>query len=225
MVVSITYVRSYTLNRAAYSNAGTSSPGLAELRLLTDEQLMGQLRSGVSDALAVLFERYHRLVFSVALKILRDSGEAEDVMQNVFLEIYRSVAQFDPAKGNLKVWVLQYAYHRAFNRKKYLNARNFYKQETLEDIHPFAVGESLTSGRYGPGELKRLLQQGLASLGEPQKRVIELASYEGFSMKEIADKTGDSLSEVRHHYYRGLKKLHAFITQPRVQHGTTSNDE
>jgi RNA polymerase sigma-70 factor (ECF subfamily) len=208
------------LDPGTHSKVGTSSPGLAELRHLTDDQLMSQLQAGVNDALAVLFERYHRLVFSVALKILRDRGEAEDVMQNVFLEIYRSVAQFDPAKGSLKVWVLQYAYHRAFNRKKYLNARNFYSHETLEEVDPFADGESLTSRRYGPGELKRLLQQGLASLGEPQKRVIELASYQGFSMKEIAEKTGDSLSEVRHHYYRGLKKLRSFITQPLVR-----NDE
>ena len=53
---------------------------------------MVQLQAGVNDALAVLFERYHRLVFSVALKIVRDRGEAEDVTQNVFLEIYSSVA-------------------------------------------------------------------------------------------------------------------------------------
>jgi len=58
------------------------------------------------------------------------------------------------------------------------------------------------------------MQQGLATLGKLQKQVIELASYEGLSMKEIADKTGDSLSNVRHHYYRGLQKLRSFITQP-----------
>jgi RNA polymerase sigma-70 factor (ECF subfamily) len=206
-------------NEGAQSKVGIVNPDVAELRLLTDDELMSHLRAGVNDALAVLFERYHRLVFSIALKIVRDRGEAEDVMQSVFLEIYRSVAQFDPGKGTLKVWLLQYAYHRALNRKKYLNARKFYSHESLEDLNPFPDGQSFTSGRYGPGELKRLLQQGLSSLGEPQKRVIELASYEGFSMKEIADKTGDSLSEVRHHYYRGLKKLQAFITQPQVQHG------
>ncbi len=206
-------------NQGMQSKVGFANPNVAELRLLTGNQLMSQLQAGVNDALAVLFERYHRLVFSIALRIVRDRGEAEDVMQCVFLEIYRSVARFDPGKGTLKVWLLQYAYHRALNRKKYLNARKFYSQESLEDLNPFPDGQSFTPGRYGPGELKRLLQQGLSSLGEPQKRVIELASYQGFSMKEIADKTGHSLSEVRHHYYRGLKKLQAFITQPWVQHG------
>jgi RNA polymerase sigma-70 factor (ECF subfamily) len=159
----------------------------AQLKLLNDDELMLLLREGVSDALAVLFERYQRLVFSIALKIVRDRGEAEDLTQTVFLEIYRSVAQFDPQKGTLKVWLLQFAYHRSINRKQYLNTRNFYNQETREHIDPFSHGEFLTSGAYAPVELHLLMKQGLASLGESQKRVIELASYDGLSMQEIAD--------------------------------------
>jgi RNA polymerase sigma-70 factor (ECF subfamily) len=196
------------------SKSGTAQPSLAELRRLSDDRLMLQLNDGVDDALAVLFERYQRLVFSIALKIVRDRGEAEDVTQNVFLEIYRSVAQFDPAKGTLKVWLLQFAYHRALNRKKHLKTRSFYDQETTEDVDRVSHGEFVTSGRYAPAELQRLLHQGLASLSRSQKRVIELASYDGLSMKEIADKTGNSLSNVRHHYYRGLQKLRSFVTRP-----------
>ncbi|HUN60909.1 MAG TPA: sigma factor, partial [Candidatus Sulfotelmatobacter sp.] len=70
------------------------------MKELNDEELMGQLQAGQGDALAVLFDRYHRLVLSIALKIVRDRGEAEDVMQNVFLEIFRAAAQFNPSKGN-----------------------------------------------------------------------------------------------------------------------------
>jgi RNA polymerase sigma-70 factor, ECF subfamily len=190
---------------------------LAELKLLADEQLMVQLQAGVDDALAILFERYHRLVFAIALKIVRDRGEAEDVMQTVFLEIFRSMAQFDPAKGSLKVWLLQYAYHRAFNRKQHLNRRSFYSQQSIEELEPFLSAEHSTWGTYAPAELNRLMQQGLATLDQPQKRAVELASYEGLSMKEIADKTGESLSNVRHHYYRGLQKLRSFITKPHVR--------
>ena len=84
-----------------------------ELPQLTDEQLTAQLSLGRNDALAVPFDRCHRLVFSIALRILRDSGEAEDVVHTVFLNIFRSVGQFDPAKGDAKIWILQYAYHRA----------------------------------------------------------------------------------------------------------------
>jgi RNA polymerase sigma-70 factor (ECF subfamily) len=196
------------------TQSGTSKEAFSQLRALTDDQLMVRLQEGMNDALAVLFERYQRLVFSIALKIVRDRGEAEDVTQNVFLEIYRSMAQFDPQKGTLKIWLLQFAYHRAFNRKQYLNSRNFYDQESAEDLGLLSRGEFLTSSRYAPAELRLLMQEGLASLGDSQKRVIELASYDGLSMQEIADKTGTSLSNVRHHYYRGLQKLRSFIIRP-----------
>jgi RNA polymerase sigma-70 factor, ECF subfamily len=192
---------------------GVPPPSFAELRNKDDGELMAYLQAGCNDALTVLFDRYHRLVLSIALKIVRDPGEAEDVMQSVFLEIFRSVAQFDPAKGTTKVWILQYAYHRAINRKQHLNARNFYSQANLETVENRLPEIASTVERFTQIELKHLLRQGLATLSGPQKRVIELASSNGLSMREIASKTGDSLLNVRHHYYRGLQKLRAFVGQ------------
>jgi RNA polymerase sigma-70 factor (ECF subfamily) len=192
---------------------GVQPPSFAELSDKDDGELMAHLQAGCNDALTVLYDRYHRLVLSIALKIVRDPGEAEDVMQNVFLEIFRSVAQFDPAKGTTKVWILQYAYHRAINRKQHLNARNFYSQANLEAVENRLPETLSTVGRFTQIELKHLLRQGLATLSGSQKRVIELASWNGLSMKEIAAKTGDSLLNVRHHYYRGLQKLRAFVGQ------------
>jgi RNA polymerase sigma-70 factor (ECF subfamily) len=190
---------------------------IADLTGVSDDQLMMHLNAGFHDALAVLFDRYHRLVFSVALKILRDRGEAEDVMQNVFLDIFRSMSLFDPDKGTLRVWILQYAYHRAINRRHYLNARRFYAQEQMEKGEiPLSANSWFV--RYSMGELKQLIQQGLSILSQKEKRVIELVSYEGFSMREIADKTGESLVNVRHHYYRGLRKVRSFIDQPMGVH-------
>jgi RNA polymerase sigma-70 factor (ECF subfamily) len=172
---------------------------------------MAGLQAGHTETLAVLFDRYHRLVLSIALKIVRDQGEAEDVMQNVFLEIFKSAAQFDPARGNTKTWLLQYAYHRAINRKQHLNARHFYQHMHIEDAGTLPAETNQLLGRFSHHELKHLLRQALAKLERRQRRVLELASYDGLSMTEIADKTGDSLSNVRHHYYRGLKKLRSFV--------------
>jgi len=186
---------------------------------------MAHLRAGCNDALTVLFDRYHRLVLSIALKIVRDPGEAEDVMQSVFLEIFRSVAQFDPAKGTTKVWILQYAYHRAINRRQHLNSRNFYSQTNQETFENRLPESASTLGRFTQIELKHLLRQGLRTLSGPQKRVIELASSNGLSMKEIADKTGESLLNVRHHYYRGLQKLRSFVgRKPEIKKAAGSNE-
>src|SRR5213082_2142003 len=88
----------------------------AVLDILPDEKIMSEVQADNGDAFAVLFDRFHRLVLVTALKIVRDVSEAEEVTQNVFFEIYRIAEKFDSAKGSLKVWLLQYAYHRSMNR-------------------------------------------------------------------------------------------------------------
>ena len=183
-----------------------------ELGRLPDEGVVSELRAGNGDALAVLFDRYHRLVYSIAMKIVRDPSEAEDVMQIVFFEIYRSVAQFDPSKGSCKVWLLQYAYHRAINRRQQLNAKHYYNLASMEDAEVAVAMKQSNFAGFTQPELKHLMVEGLASLNDTQKRVIELATYQGLSMIEISLKTGDSLVNVRHHYYRGLKKLRSFMS-------------
>lgn len=184
--------------------------GYSRLGQLSDEHLMDRLRAGHPDALAVLFDRYHRLVLSVALRILRDAGEAEDVMQSVFLEIFRSAAQFDASKGNTKVWILQYAYHRSLNRRHYLNVRGFY--ERIQD--PPLAQSAFTSAEnrsLGMLDSARLVQQALGRLTKTQKRTLQLAFFEGLTMHEIAERTGESFANVRHHYYRGLEKLRSLL--------------
>jgi len=175
------------------------------LRSLADELVIAHLRAGHGDALGVLFDRYHRLVLHVALKILHDVGEAEDVMQNVFMEIYKVAAQFDPARGTTKMWILRYAYHRSMNRRKQLQIRYFYVNTDIAAIEDTL----LTDGAASPAshEARELIQHGLQVLSPLQKRVLQLAYFEGLTMKEIAKETGESLGNVRHHYYRGLDKL------------------
>jgi RNA polymerase sigma-70 factor, ECF subfamily len=182
----------------------------ADLESMGDDELMLSLRAGCNDALAVLVDRYHRLVYSIVLRIVRDRQEAEDVMQNVFLDIFRAVERFDPAKGTTKVWLLEYAYHRAINRWRQLNSRRFYQQESIDETD---AGQPANAWyvRYTGCELRMLLEQSLATLGERERRVIELVSYEGLSMKEVAARTGETLVNVRHRYYRGLRKLRRFL--------------
>jgi RNA polymerase sigma-70 factor (ECF subfamily) len=109
------------------------------------------------------------------------------------------------------VWLLQYAYHRALSRKRHLNVRNFYDLEGDEQLSDAPLtGERPVFG-LTQVELRDLLDKGLASLTPAQRAVIEDASFGGLSMKEIAEKTGESLVNVRHHYYRGLRKLRVFV--------------
>jgi len=184
----------------------------AELAKLNDEALMLRLQLGHHDALAVLFDRYHRLVMNIGLRILRDAGEAEDLMQSVFLEIFRSAAQFDAAKGTTKVWLLQFAYHRSFNRRHYLSLRGLYDTpaESCEAQEP----RSLSSHQpFSAMESSHLVQEALSSLHSTQRKILELAFYEGLTMREISAKIGESFDSVRHNYYRGLEKLRSLLCE------------
>jgi RNA polymerase sigma-70 factor (ECF subfamily) len=143
------------------------------------------------------------------MKIIRDVGEAEDLMQTVFLEIFKSAAQFDPSRGTLKVWILQYAYHRGMSRRQHLTIRNFYKNSDITGLD----GELLRGdvAHFNDYEIRQLVTQALSSLNETQSTVVKLAYFEGLSLKEIADRTNDTLGNVRHHYYRGLKNLREVV--------------
>ena len=92
----------------------------------SDEALMTLLRAQDSEALDTLFSRYSRLVYSIALRILHDSGEAEEVVQDSFLYVYRKAPAFEPSKGSAKVWIVQVAYSRARDRRAHLSRRGFY---------------------------------------------------------------------------------------------------
>src|SRR5579864_7731815 len=135
---------------------------LDELKRLSDELLMEHLQAGHADVLAIIFDRYYRLILSVAMKILRDVGEAEDLMQTVFLEVFKSAAQFDPARGTLKVWILQYAYHRGMSRRQHLNLRNFYNNAEISELQ----GELQTpdTAQFNDQEIRQLVTQALKSL-------------------------------------------------------------
>lgn len=175
-----------------------------DLCKLTDEELTQQIVAGHQDAMAVLFDRYCRLIFDVAFRIVRDPAEAEDVVQTVFLDVFRAMANFDSRKGMLKVWLLQYAYHRALHRKRHLVSNHFYRWENLEAA--IEVGSSRKLWGELP-EAIRLAEQLLQNLKPRQRKVVELTYYEGLTAEEIAHRLGESPHAVRHHLQRGVAAL------------------
>jgi RNA polymerase sigma-70 factor (ECF subfamily) len=193
---------------------GSCGRSFAELQILSDEQLMVHVKAGHDDALAVLFDRYHRLVLSIGFKILRDLGEAEDLAQTVFIEISRVAGQFDPLRGTTKVWLLQYAYHRSINRRRYLLRRDFYAQTDLEEASRRSqLGRSSAEGVFGSVEARKMLGPAIAELSAAQRKTIQMAYFEGLTVREISEKTGESIMNVRHNYYRGLCRLRRLILE------------
>ena len=169
-----------------------------------DEDLIDLLRRGSNEALTVLFDRYHRLVFHVALRIVRDPGEAEEVVQTVFLSIFRAVANFDRRKGPVRVWLLQYAYHRALHRKRHLSANQFYRWEELEAAMEVGAARAYLGDSR---ENVRLVDQLLGQLKPRQRSVLELTYYEGLTAEEVAHRLNQSVHVVRHDLRRSLATL------------------
>jgi len=176
-----------------------------------DEELVREFRSGSAQALGVIFDRYYRLVFATAWRVLRDVGEAEDLTQSVFFEISRKASHFDPAKGPLNKWILTLAYHRSLNRKNYLMTRQFYKG------HLNLIGENgeelLSPSLTLPAqETARLVHECLGLLDPRQRQILELVFFKELTFKEIAQHTQQSFGNIRNQYYRGLKRLRSHLT-------------
>lgn len=196
----------------ADTNRNTSGTGDLTIGLdnAPDEELMRQVHLGNGDALTMVFRRYHRLVFITAFRILRDLGEAEDLMQCVFFEIYRKAAQFDPERGTLSKWILQYAYHRSINRKNYLTMRHFYEEAENDNGNENGGWDTLVTA---PAQhATQLSKEALAILDLHQRQIIELVFFGGLTLREIAEQTKQTYVSVRHHYYRGLKCMRDYLS-------------
>lgn len=174
----------------------------------TDEALFEEVSNGSKEALGLLFRRYRRTVLNVAKRILRDESEAEDLCQEVFLLLFQKAKLFDPNKGKASSWIVQIAYHRAVNRRHYLAYRQHYQPSEL-DVEQ--VGTSGPKLLFDGIEAQALLDRVRSQLSSDQRQTLELFFFEGYSLREIAEKTKQSHGQVRHHYYRALERLRANV--------------
>jgi len=187
-------------------------PHQEHLEPLADEVLLRNIGEGCNDCFALLFHRYCRQVFSVSFRILRDRSETEDILQEVFLAIYLQQERFDPARGSIRTWILQFAYFKALLRRRYLSIRNFYKQEELSEARDIRKSHGPELLGMSTTEWARYVETGLTILSPKQREVIELVHFEGHTLQETGEILRESLANTRNYYYRGLKALRAFLS-------------
>ena len=161
------------------------------------------------QAIGELFDSFYELVFSIGFRVLRDTGEAEDLVQEVFLYLYRNANAYDPDKGTIRAWVVRVAWHRSINRKQYLTSRCFYRHDPVDQggNYPSVDPRDLDHLRHH----QQLLEVALGSLTERQQKAIRMYCYEGREMHEIASEMNDSVVNIRAQYYRGIAKLRTVL--------------
>jgi RNA polymerase sigma-70 factor (ECF subfamily) len=175
---------------------------------ITDEQLLRNIGQRCQECFALLFGRHFRSVLGIAFKILRDQPEAEDILQEVFLAIYLQQERFDPAKGTVRTWVLQFAYFKSLLRRRYLSIRRFYQHEELAAVAELRAEVSFDRiFGLNAADLARYIEAGLTLLPAQQRQAIELVHFEGRTLQEISELMRESLANTRNIYYRGIKRL------------------
>src|SRR6185369_9915145 len=157
----------------------------AEPSQIADDALLQAISQGDESALAALYDRYRLILFGLILRILHDRQEAEDVLQEAFLQVWRRAADFNESRGRVFTWLVTIARSRALDRLRALGARARLADQAAQapaDQVGDAAEDALKS------EQGTIVRQALTELPEEQRRALLLAYFEGLTQSEIADR-------------------------------------
>jgi RNA polymerase sigma-70 factor (ECF subfamily) len=179
---------------------------------LSDEALVALAARSDSSALAELYDRYGRVAYGLALRILRDETLAEDAVQDGFLAVWRTAARFMPERGKASAWILTLVHRRAVDVVRREERR---RAESLERI-PEPGGGSVDEDAWLRLQRGRV-QDALRQLPDPQREAIELAYYGGFSQSELAERLGQPLGTIKSRMFSGLARLRELLGEPGLE--------
>jgi RNA polymerase sigma-70 factor, ECF subfamily len=194
------------------------SPPEKAARVPPDEELMERVQEGDHEAFGQIFDRHYPAVRSIARKMLRNSEDVADVIQESFLDVFQNARSFSSSKGTLKGWISCLAYHRSLKRLRCVTKRNWVQfgpsdAEFIQDltVKPDRFIRTL--------DFRTCLDRALKTLHEKHQRTIALYFFEGQELSAIALQLGESLGNTRHCLYRGLAKLRNELVQKGLLRG------
>jgi RNA polymerase sigma-70 factor, ECF subfamily len=184
---------------------GPSAAAPREERL-ADQATLARMARGDQDALAELYDRYARPVYSLALRILRERADAEDIVQEVFAQVWKQASRYDTSRGAVAAWLLMMARSRAIDRLRSRTSRPETApaagvMETVPDATERQDLQLLSSEQVG------FLKAALDGLPAQQREALELAYYEGLTHTEIADRLSEPLGTVKTRIRQAVIKL------------------
>jgi len=187
----------------------TAAPGTQQENAERDQSdwsLLGRVLKKDESALAALYDRYSGLVYAEASRILRDKGAAEEILQDIFYQVWRTAEKFDPQRGSLPGWLVVVARNRAISKLRRRGASGDDELNENAVACPFNL-ESAASQNQLLGRVRGAME----SLPEGQREAIELAYFEGMTHSEIASKTGEALGTVKTRIRSALEVLRRVV--------------
>jgi RNA polymerase sigma-70 factor, ECF subfamily len=166
----------------------------------SDLALVAAIRSGDQGAMAALYDRFSSIVYSVALRVLQDTGAAEDVLQDIFMQLWRNPGAFDASRGNMAVWLAVIARHRAIDALRRRRPENNI-EDCVVSIEPDLASEADRSRAMDK------VRGALQTMASAQRSALEMAYFEGLTHNEIAEKTGEPLGTIKTRIRTGLLSL------------------
>ncbi len=175
-----------------------------------DLQCLTRLQAGDREALEELYDRYTPLLYPLALRILRSAADAEDVVQEVWVQVWKRVATYDPRRGSLAAWLVTVARTRALDKYRSMSSRR--KAESKVDPDPVAPAvDPSTSAAHR--QLSEKVRGALGQLAPQQRQVLEVAYFEGLSQSEIAERMNAPLGTVKSWTRQALMRLRELLPQ------------
>jgi RNA polymerase sigma-70 factor (ECF subfamily) len=182
----------------------------APTQRVPDSALIERIMAGEEDALSALYDRYAGMLYAMLVRILKDTSAAEEVLQDLFLQLWRGASRFDVSRGSLPAWLLVIGRNRALSR---LRRRD--RREVLEDPEEFSLDSVPSAGDLEDEAWRRQLMERLrgamATLPPEQKEALELAYFEGMTQTEIAARTGSPLGTVKSRVRAAMQSLKQFF--------------
>ncbi len=170
----------------------------------SDLSLVAGVRARDESAMASLYDRYSSLVYSVALRVLGDTGAAEDVLQEIFLQLWRKPSAFDSARGSMGAWLSVIARNRSIDALR--------KRRPETDVEDIVLSvEPSFADAADRGRALAKVREVLGTMPPVQRSAVEMAFFEGLTHTEIAEKTGEPLGTIKTRIRAGLLSLRAAV--------------
>jgi RNA polymerase sigma-70 factor (ECF subfamily) len=183
----------------------------------SDVDLMTGIQAGDPDALSQLYDRYNGIVKALILRVIHNETEADDLLQEVFMEIWNQAKNFSAQKGKPLGWMVTLTRRRAIDalRKKQAYARAEERFQAEPEQQPLAWVQNTTAEDIRASDTRALMAKVISSLPEAQQQVIDLAFFRGMSQREIAAHTNIPLGTVKTRLELGLKKIYDSLKELR----------